>query len=82
MLTNYHQKDILVLSLEYDFLHLQLEINLLENAFSGYMDYKFKITRHLQIFLNGGLLVYIPLIAGIILFLISFPLKKLMHEVH
>jgi len=53
--------------------------NKFAGALSGYME-TIQQNSSLADFFN--LLVYIPLIAGIILFLISFPLKKLMHGIN
>ena len=53
--------------------------NKFAGALSGYME-TIQQNSSLADFFN--LLVYIPVIAGIVLFLLSFPLKKLMHDIN
>lgn len=53
--------------------------NKLAGSFSGYME---KIAEESTMSDFFQILVYIPIGAGIVLFLLSFPLKKLMHGIH
>jgi len=53
--------------------------NKLAGSFSPYME---KIAEESSMSDFFQILVYIPIAAGIVLFALSFPLKKLMHGVH
>lgn len=52
--------------------------NKIAGSFSGYME---KIAKETSMSDFFQILVYIPIVAGIVLFLLSFPLKKLMHGI-
>jgi POT family proton-dependent oligopeptide transporter len=53
--------------------------NKLAGSISSYME-EIAATSSMADFFN--ILVYIPIIGGVILFALSFPLKKLMHDIH
>ncbi|MGB1041317.1 MAG: peptide MFS transporter, partial [Flavobacteriales bacterium] len=53
--------------------------NKIAGSFSGYME---KIAEESSMSDFFQILVYIPIVAGIVLFILSFPLKKLMHGIH
>ena len=53
--------------------------NKIAGSFSGYME---KIAEESSMADFFQILVYIPIVAGIVLFILSFPLKKLMHGIH